>query len=658
VLDINRLAAAIEPDQKRFENRYWDTVPLPENILLTHLQFFSEFSPIQQTITIMGNTENSQTKAIDRRSALALASLGAAGVLLTSTTKAKAENVTPVVGEPKRADVQPTAGPPPPQIKNVGVAAMRAAGAVFDRPAEQQAKWNQIKQQIDSTLAITSDQTLTGPLNTSAQRIEFGFTFARTAQDDDFTPLHIEPLIDQAADLLDRCLRDRNAYDENAAKMLQLSLELGEYKELDAIHAEEERNQIYEVPAKQSSSEAFSENIAQSYQDWLKTLTGSLLNSYYSLDKINEISGWYQLSAVAQGMVPYWWKNQDFAGFLGFSWNGVTRLVYEHWKESAFNISQYNSYSQARSIEIQKGMYEAAAAVAKARAKGLDAKATWDNANVQFQLRRTLVARKFQDLKAKAAVAEDGVLNYGKRLPALRERFHRDFRDALARIQAISQGLSEIYGYAEPLPTNEQRIDFYDDCLLWTRNAIQLLIRFSRRDQNVIWPISIRESVGDAAWHSGIKSGRWNLTLSEQTFPNMRHLRLQGISATVIDEDPHNLRRIEVAVPSEGLWRHLDGSIGKLSQKTIPPCIFARVAGRNARREPDVIGLTALHNASPIGVWQVSHLGSLSHPRSTTVLHSPHDAENPQRVLNGHSPPLHDICLDLHLTYRRADVGH
>ena len=50
---------------------------------------------------------------------------------------------------------------------------------------------------------------------------------------------HVEPLLDQAADLLDRGMRDRSTYDNLRSLYAKLLLDIMEFESTDAIHREE-----------------------------------------------------------------------------------------------------------------------------------------------------------------------------------------------------------------------------------------------------------------------------------------------------------------------------------------------------------------------------------------------------------------------------------
>jgi hypothetical protein len=174
--------------------------------------------------------------------------------------------------DPKLPEMPPTAElrayprtKPPPSPHTV------SKPTVLTRPEQEAQRWKDIRKGLAHSL--TTNGTLTGAPAPTLLQIEAGFTFVAQPEDTDFSYLHIEPLIDQASDLLDRGIRDRATYDELAAKMLLLNLELVEFSELDAIHQQEEAAGYYDVTRLQSQADYISElsngNARRSYADQL-----------------------------------------------------------------------------------------------------------------------------------------------------------------------------------------------------------------------------------------------------------------------------------------------------------------------------------------------------------------------------------------------------
>lgn len=566
---------------------------------------------------------------LDRRRLLALTALG-----MGLASVATAQEESSAMPEAKRLDL-------PPQEKELHPTAQFAKLTV-ERPSDEanplkrteaeQATWETVSQLLSSQNFLTADGSTYGALAPALADIASGFSFKQQPEDIDFSSFHVESLLDQAADLFDRAIRDRASWDDLIGKYVELLLELHEFRELDAIHQEEEASGIYEVEAKEASSSLWSGQADYYTQGHLRWLAEAIRDSEFSSSTINSIYNQYRYQAFTYGLVPYYFKNQDFDRWASYSVGGVSKQIYKISLEAAEVIVR-------RELELARGLhaittrtFEGNESVTKRRLDGLDARADWESSNSNFRRRRTATARKLEEIKARLAVEPEGPLNYGKRLQALQRRFQQDFRDGLARLQAAAKGLHDLYRYTEALPPATSST-YFDDCLLWNRQAIQWLVRFAQREQNVVLPVSLRDLLGDKAWKAGRKKRSWSVDLPKDLLVGSRHLRLRGIAAFATGPMLENtLWRVRLTPPIDASILDLDGQEWPLKQKGIPDATLARVCTRNHQREPDVVGIVAFHNLSPFGQWQVV-LESVI-PRSTPISR------------------LEDLTLELHLAYR------
>ncbi|EOV0850558.1 hypothetical protein ACOKV8_000547 [Vibrio parahaemolyticus] len=512
----------------------------------------------------------------------------------------------------------------------------REGELTFARDTAEQSAWNHIKLELEN-IKLTSNNRISGDLKSEALAITAGLQTPTTSGKSAFSELHIEPLIDQAADLLDRCLRDRKEWDDNQGKWLELLFELFEYAELDEIHKEEVQAGVYDYPSDVSKAEALAQKVHAQFQDALQKFIKSYGDNFLSTADMNEVVNASAKSAWLSGCVPWSWKGQSFAGYTNHSFNGVAKQVSEHGLDAGVTLSVNSIVHQQRMVEAQRGGYEGQYTVATILKDGLISKAAWDYANRQFQRRRTIVARRYQDIKTLSATHPSGALNYGKRLPSIQKRFRNDFHDAFLRMLSIERGLRSVYGFDHKLPTDFTSPEYFDQCLLWTRTAIQWLISFSRNDQSVVIPISVLELVGEANWENNVKNRQWDFQIPSSLFDGMSHVRLRGISATSEDRGKDRLWDISVSVPRKAIAFHLDGTTSELDQSSVPSVRLARVTAFNSPRSPDVVGVSALHNASPIhsdsAHWNMSLNGS---------------------VPNTDHTDLQNIVLNLHFSFRSA----
>src|SRR5262249_32354933 len=114
---------------------------------------------------------------------------------------------------------------------------------------------------LDPDLHLTRDGLPTGALGLVLQSVDSGFQSLQ-GNSGSFPLLHVEPLLDQASDLLDRGIKERSQWAELSAKALDAVLELYEFIELDRIHRNEEKEGLYDIPWLQSAAEFWALRVA------------------------------------------------------------------------------------------------------------------------------------------------------------------------------------------------------------------------------------------------------------------------------------------------------------------------------------------------------------------------------------------------------------
>lgn len=482
---------------------------------------------------------------------------------------------------------------------------------------------------------FTDQNKLSEDIKAFYRSIEQGFSFSSIPTDRYFNPFQVETLLDQSSDLLDRANRDRREWDDLADKWTTLLLELFEYSELDKIHADEEQAGSYEIPYRVSASNFLYEHNNMTHQQQIWATINRHISNNLSNAKLNEVLNSTALTSWLSGLVPYTWNGQSFAGYTNHTFDGVSRTVADHAFEASYPISLNRALEQYYGNAIQRLGHSSQNILAGIRKDGFQYQANWDAANVSFQKRRTIVARRLQDIKVKLALGPDGLLNSGKRLPHLKSRFQNDFRNALARLRAAEEGLLKVFGINYALPDEATSGEsFFDDCVVWVREAIQIVISFSQRDQSTVVPFSVKEIVGNSAWNAGISAEEWEVDFSTLFPAEVRHVRLRGVSATSEDAGRDQLWTVGVRPPDSAILRLNDGNEGNVDQSDASRrVVIGRVTGRNNPRAPDVSGVASLHNLSAIGTWNISLVRFGNGPDASA---------------------LQDITLDLHLVFQQA----
>jgi hypothetical protein len=344
--------------------------------------------------------------------------------------------------------------------------------------------------------------------------------------DPQFSYLRVEPLIDQAIDILERALRTRADYDVLAAKLFDVQLaSLRDSSEI-AIEGDEISSGYNALPIQETNAEIESQKSFITDLQQSNAQTKALLN--YLAQNRNKLI--YAAHAEAGAMrLP--WKQADFddgGGTTGVPWptaaDGFVRVVdvaqnaaevqtgfaldTEQYRVSAQDRSETAMLDQARERLGTQGSAETSS--------GLYAKLQWNQLDAQFRAHRRDALDAQQQMRASALTAESGAINFQDAMNWLIKRYKRDFADACARLTQVSLGLRSLYGYVDqsyarnsnglPPEVPGPRFDMW---LIWVRDAASWLIRFSQTDQQVVVPISLKDLLKD----------EWNRFMSGQTVP-------------------------------------------------------------------------------------------------------------------------------------------
>lgn len=542
----------------------------------------------------------------------------------------------------------------------------------FNRSKEDERAFRGIVERVATQLGITPTTSLAEALNQNFQSIAFGidlesaaptadaesesanflefvnspdFSFASA---DDFQPLQVEHMLEQAAVLLERCLVERAEWNELREKAFELVLEITEFIEIDEIHQQEIAAGFYTVASEQSRAEAqansrVTEGLAGAGEELARLREGPLsggeierqTNNVGAAADVNTL----ELFDDHPGVAPFGYNRHGFTSRNKSELAGIF----------AGRIAGHGLEIQRQQLLVQEHGNEGQQSASEARQTGLNAKRDWDERNIDFSRRRTEVARRLADLKSKAATNTGGPLNFMERMGFLEKRFERDFHEAFTRIQAASAGLRTVYDYNVRVPgipdDNFLKDGFVDDCILWVQNANSFISRFTQLEQSYVQPVSLRRLLNnDSEWTRIMGTPAPSLEVSlplieddgatQNLFPSQRHVRLRGVSGFVEVTDPAGVWQLSIVFPEEARSFYLSNRNEPISQRGLPTCRLGRVSTRESVREPDITGMVSLHNVSPFGTWRVFLSGS-----STAGVAS---------------SAVQDIIVDLHVAVRQA----
>jgi hypothetical protein len=461
----------------------------------------------------------------------------------------------------------------------------------------------------------------------TAEAADFFCKFEAKAGDESLKPRQAELLLDQCADLLERGLSHRAEYFELWAKYFNVKMEINEFYHLDEIHRREEKAGYYTHEFDEADNLWLSEMKNARGQSSLSSLSDALREHFYS-DKNRDVQAAYSQVLALLAHLPAFTGLQENLVPMTYNFpNGVLTNTpewsFNHTKNAAANIAYFNSSFQDAMLALQHLGLTAGALAAKQKAESYSVRRKWEAKNRKFRAERTKVARMLIKHKDQQLQTDTGPLNYCWRRDQERKRVDRDFRDALARITVIADGLREIYGYSDQLPEGlslaldkkDVPLGLYDECLSWVRDAISYMVKFNQTEQRYAVPISIRTKIGDDEFlrYRALRPTSWPIKLEHADFfDGQYYMRLRGISVYVVSKDSATTSRgtwrVMIKVPEEGKYEHVVGEqirSGQLDQKDIPKILLGRVSHREDVRLPDVAAGAAVHNVSPYGSWSV-----------------------------------------------------
>lgn len=436
-----------------------------------------------------------------------------------------------------------------------------------------------------------------------------------------FSPFHVEALLNQASDLLDRAIRDRAEWNELRVRAASEWLQILEFVLVDFVHRAEQEAGAYELPYTQAVSAAEAERLARSSHLKVRELVSTRNVRQHSPQAMAEdvvlrqYSAWAQVAPAheVKDAKPNKLEAVPMPVQRARSWlDPQPELAADKKSKAAMNM-RYEREMAARSLEglaaeaeIEAERARLDAVRSEARLSGLESEESWQSVNRGFRETRAQIARDVMDLRIREFADPRGAFNYIDRMAPIKERFQDDFKEARARLQVAEEGLLLVYGYDDPFPPPS-----IDNYVNWARRAINFVVRVTQREQVAITPLSLAELLPQSVWEDGRRKGEWSVPVVADMLPHGELHRVRGISAYVETRDAsHSIWRVDVRPPAPSNpveMRTADGEVRTMivSQRHLPLITCGRSGRRETSRSPDVLGVSALHNVNPIGTWVV-----------------------------------------------------
>lgn len=427
-----------------------------------------------------------------------------------------------------------------------------------------------------------------------------------------------ENLLSTAISYLESFAVDFAVYREQKQKKFDTEIEIKEFVELSKVHRDEVRAGFYQLPYKKAlrfkrAEEFVNLGSTANYTryDWLR-------KNYVKEEQIDAYATSLHYSPQI-GNYPFTveeWKKPTKT--YSYTYDGKK---FRGWKTSiAGALAGYKNHDHSIAEVFDAGTYQAwhsfksAKSASFEKSLGFGIEADWSKKDATFRLRRTNVSKNIMELKTHEASRVSGALNYQElaEISSNKVVFKQLLGEQL--LETAREGLKIVYGIESWIP-NRSSPSYFHDLLLSALELQSKLDNFYRKDQSFALPISVKNLIGDTRFARGKVSGVWRIDLAESKFSGQFHVRLRGLSVHV-NSSGRGFWAVRAKPPLTSFARHL-GNTGEeiaLDQTKLPPVIVGRSGNRGQIREPDLVGISALHNVSPFGVWEISvqntsHLG-------------------------------------------------
>lgn len=232
--------------------------------------------------------------------------------------------------------------------------------------------------------------------------------------------------------------------------------------------------------------------------------------------------------------------------------------------------------------------------------------------NKEEELKIQLEALK--ELKSQTADGE--LLDYSYQAKVATGRCERDFKDAYTRLQAAYIGLDQIFKYPhDKLPENASKLgankDPIDETVNWVRDVIQWMSIFHDHDQHFTVTVSLKERLGEELFRECVTGESiYPFRIDDDEFKNHTLVRFKGMSGFIVSQGEITTPwKLLVDLPEDGPVQQATSK--PIDQSGLPRLTLGRVEDRMACRNPEIVGTSSHINASPIsassddGRWKI-----------------------------------------------------
>lgn len=413
--------------------------------------------------------------------------------------------------------------------------------------------------------------------NLTAQRL-IDDALPLVGQPGDFNPLHVDHLLNQAEELMERCIEDRRVWRDTYLRAYMIQFELEQFERLDEIQQAEDKAGMAEVDSKTAAGVYAAERETFDGLARSTTLAEAVERLYGS--RRNAIITDFRTTASKEGSDPEVAATRANATMLAAELDVLSMRGRLRAKREDLDVAATLAESEALKAAFKKIRTEAI--------------------REMYRTRRTELSR------------EGGPSNFQEQLNALKDSFNDHLHEALARYEAAIVGVklvfnlpvqSEIPKVKQALESSNNTDDLrvIDSVAKGIRRLRYSIQRFTQRDETAVVQTNLRELLA-ADWDR-LKAGEEvAVKFSAAFLSGALAPRLRGIAVYSTGAEFRELS-IVIKAPREAERIDINGKTYKESQD-LPSIIVGGVRPILWNAPRDFWGGSSLHNASPIGDWR------------------------------------------------------
>lgn len=430
------------------------------------------------------------------------------------------------------------------------------------------------------------------PLNVDSAKIKFRYW-------------HVEPLLVQGMELLERAQRERQLYDTLVAQEATLALEVQAEESLYSI----EFNSYNRKSDLANLDGALPHTRTKHRLSWLNNVRGEQTSIMQNAEEAKDRHVNKKLEQKTDPELPRLWAE----------------------------FRQQNVNCRLADLDIGDTGYA-----------NYEAEAVSRDRLQRICDRRTILDKKI------TMIEKGGSLDFWTPAEAASKRFKLDYEEARDRLSIAAIGLERIYGRSAPLELFESantkdETDPLLKAFSWTREQLRYLSAFAQSDQIYSISLTLRELAITKKQWIDFCSGSLDLDFEVPAvlLKNHTRTRLRGVSCSSnVEGDPFSSMALSLTPPSLASYRintasESVGAFARVSQESPPACILGRVFDYRINLEPELCGAVTLMNLSP---WCDPHTAKTAVDLRTTKWKA--------RVLQAvkASVPIADIRVNFRLT--------